>query len=75
MPYGYMALGLCLKGRLHINIYRVLAYMYHNDDSGEVLQRYSNGDDRKIFLGLKFSILGIFWVGKLGKHFFVCGLI
>ena len=27
--------------------------------------------DRKIFLGLKFSIQGFFWVGKFGKYFFV----
>ena len=30
----------------------------------------SDGDDRRIFLGLKFSILGFFWVGKCGKYFF-----
>ena len=29
-----------------------------------------NGDDRRIFLGLKFSIQGFFWVGKCGKYFF-----
>jgi len=36
---------------------------------GEVLQISSDGDDRRIFLGLKFSILGFFGVGKLGKYF------
>ena len=30
----------------------------------------SDGDDRRIFLGLKFSIPGFFWVGKFGKYFF-----
>ena len=29
-----------------------------------------DGDDRSIFLGLKFSILGDFLVGKFGKYFF-----
>ena len=27
-------------------------------------------DDQRIFLGLKFSIPGFFWVGKFGKYFF-----
>ena len=35
-----------------------------------VLRISSDGDDRRIFLGLKFSIPGIFWVGKFGKYFF-----
>lgn len=30
----------------------------------------SEGDDRRIFLGLKFSIPGFSWVGKFGKYFF-----
>ena len=30
--------------------------------SQEVLRISSDGDDRGIFLGLKFSILGFFWV-------------
>ena len=30
----------------------------------------SDGDDRRIFLGLKFSIPGFFWVRKFGKYFF-----
>ena len=29
-----------------------------------------DGDDQRIFLGLKFSIPGFFWVGKFGKYFF-----
>jgi len=29
-----------------------------------------DGDDRRIFLGLKFSILGFFWEEKFGKCFF-----
>ena len=35
----------------------------------------SDGDDRRIFLGLKFLIPGFFWVGKFGKYFFFGGLI
>ena len=30
----------------------------------------SDGDDRRIFWGLKFSIPGLFWEGKFGKYFF-----
>ena len=30
----------------------------------------SHGDDRRIFLGLKFLMPGFFWVGKFGKYFF-----
>ena len=37
-----------------------------------VLRISSDGDDRGIFLGLKFSIPGICWVGKFGKLYF-CG--
>ena len=35
-----------------------------------VLRISSDGDDRRIFWGLKLSIPGIFWVGKFGKYFF-----
>ena len=35
-----------------------------------VLGISSDGDDERIFLGLKFSILGFFWVRKFGKYFF-----
>ena len=37
---------------------------------GGVLGILSDGDDRRIFLGLKFSIPGFFWVRKFGKYFF-----
>ena len=30
----------------------------------------SDRDHRRIFLGLKFLILGFFWVRKFGKYFF-----
>ncbi len=35
-----------------------------------VLRLVNDGDDRRIFWGLKFSIPGFFWVGKFGKEFF-----
>ena len=37
---------------------------------GGVLRLGNDGDDRRIFWGLKFSIPGIFWVAKFGKYFF-----
>ena len=39
---------------------------------GGVLRISGDGDDRRIFLGLKFLIPGFFWVGKFGKYFFRC---
>ena len=36
-----------------------------------VLRISSDGADGRIFGGLKFSIPGFFWVGKVGKYF--CG--
>ena len=36
---------------------------------GVVLRISSDGDDRRIFLGLKVLIPGFFWVGKFGKYF------
>ena len=33
----------------------------------------SDRDDRRIFCGLKFSILGFFWVGKFCQVFFSLG--
>ena len=35
-----------------------------------VLGISSDEDDRRIFGGLKFSILGFYWVRKFGKYFF-----
>ena len=37
---------------------------------GGVLGISSDGDDRRIFGGLKFSIPAFFWVRKFGKYFF-----
>ena len=36
---------------------------------GGVLRISSDGDDRRIFLGLQFSIPGYFWEGLFGKYF------
>ena len=38
-----------------------------------VLRISSDGDNRKNFLGSKFSIPGFCWVGKFGKFFFFFG--
>ena len=38
---------------------------------GGVLRISSDGDNRRIFLNLKFSIPGLFWVEKFGKYYFV----
>ena len=35
-----------------------------------VLGILSDGDDQRIFLGLKFLILGFFWVRKIWQVFF-----
>ena len=35
-----------------------------------VLQISSDKEDQRIFGGLKFLILGFFWVGKFGEYFF-----
>ena len=38
---------------------------------GGIIWILSNGEDQRIFLSLKCWILGFFWVGKLGKFFWV----
>ena len=40
----------------------VVTFTYRDNDPGGVLRTSSDGDDRRIFLGLKFSIPGFFWV-------------
>ena len=42
----------------------------HPGGGGGVLRISSDGDDRRIFWGLKFLIPGFFWAEKFGKHFF-----
>ena len=39
------------------------------EGEGGVLGISSDGDDQRMFLGLKFFILGFFWVRKFDKHF------
>ena len=43
---------------------------FTNNHPRGVLGISSDGDDRRMFLDLKFSILGFFWVRKFGKYFF-----
>ena len=43
---------------------------YKSSNPGGVLRISSDRDDQRIFLGLKFLILGFFWAGKFGKYFF-----
>ena len=50
-----------------------LYYVIVNDivnRGGRVLRISSDGDDRRIFLGLKFLIPEFLWVGKSGRNFF-----
>ena len=42
---------------------------YSRPDLGGVLGILRDGDDQRIFLGLKLSISGFFWVRKFGKYF------
>ena len=49
--------------------YRIVSIEIRQKRRG-VLRISSDGDDRRIFVGLKFSIPGFFWVGKFGKYFF-----
>ena len=52
----------------HKEIFR-LRNLRLNKNKVEVLRISSDGDDSKDFLGLKFSIPGVFGVGKLGKYY------
>ena len=57
---------------LHLKLELEIGYYIYTlrGSQGGVLGISSNGDDRRIFLGLKFSIPGFFWVRKFGKYFF-----
>ena len=48
----------------------VLYFEFQTQSPGGVLRISSEGDDQRLFLGLKFLIPGFFWVGKFGKYFF-----
>ena len=39
------------------------------EGGGGVLGISSDGDDQRIFRGLKFLISGLFWAWKFGKYF------
>ena len=47
-----------------------LAFQIHSPGGGGVLRISSDGNDRRIFLCLKFSIPGFFGVGKFENIFF-----
>ena len=76
---NFVMLKLSLEGSLpHDNrTYSIPKQTYFsptlNPDSvclpGGVLGISSDGDDRRIFLGLKFSVPGFFWVRKLASIF------
>ena len=52
--------------------WRVISYGVRTPEGGGggVRGISSDGDYRRIFLGLKFSLPGFFWVRKFGKYFF-----
>ena len=51
-------------------IKRVMESGARGGGGGGIFQISSDRDDERIFLGLKFSIPGFFWVVKFGKYFF-----
>ena len=55
-----------------MRLYNMHGYVPNPGGGGVLLRISSDKGDRRIFLGLKFSIPGFFWVGKFGKYFFVC---
>ena len=59
------------KNKMHSNSDLVKVPLSLNLGRGVVLRISSDRDDRRIVLGLKFSIPGLFWVEKFGKFFFV----
>ena len=44
-------------------------FLLPSGGGGGVLWISSDGDDRRIFSGLKFFILEFFWVEKFGQYF------
>ena len=61
------ALHLSSSGFLELEIGYYM-YTLHGSQGG-VLGISSNGDDRRIFGGLEFSIPRFFWVRKFAKYF------
>ena len=59
-----------MVNELHFRPKRSLSWGWYHCSPGGVLRLGNDGDVRRIFLGLKFSILGFFWVAKFGKYFF-----
>ena len=77
MTYVFITVGkererdVCVGGRWVLT--RVEAPGGRGWGGGERSGISSDGVDRRIFLGLKFSIPGFSWVGKFGKYFFLAG--
>ena len=69
LHFVYRLFHVVVKG---LGINRVIQLFEINlfTPPGGVLGISSDGDDGRIFLGLKFSIPGFFWVQKFGKYFF-----
>ena len=63
-----------LEKKFHLNGKTIGFYQKTQEsqqgEGGGVLRLPSDRNDRRIFLGLKFSISGFFWVGKFWQVFF-----
>ena len=67
----FSSTAVCLAMATYFIIQLLLHYSWCPGGGGvEILWISSDRDDQRIFLGLEFSILGFFWVGKFGKYFF-----
>ena len=49
---------------------KIFVVLQCSEPQGGALRISSDEDDQRIFLGLNFSILEIFWVKNSGKYFF-----
>ena len=70
-----------LRKKIHRRVFTLYTKLWISPFDDEVvlpagvLRISSDGDDRRISLGLKFSIPEFYWVGEFGKYFFMCGSI
>ena len=65
-----------LEKKFHLNgktigFYQKTQESQQGEWGGGVLRLPSDRNDQRIFWGLKFSILGFFWVGKFWQVFFL----
>ena len=65
-----MAVGGATLGGVFLALECLMRTLYYQGGGGGVLGISSDGDDRRVFWGFKFSIPGFFWVRKFGKYFF-----